>query len=152
MVLPPCPSRRQNICYIRCVPYDHIYFLGDYETIQHDEKLIRWQYIEPMNTLQEYSGAQQTVQNTHGVLQAQHECPCCSTDHQFGSSVADAEDFLREDTAKEEFAGSEETTQFFRKVYCFSICYTRKLYTEEDQNSTVFRKYEVGGTISGRNI
>ena len=66
--------------------------------------------------------------------------------------MADAEDFLREDTAKEEFAGSEETTQFFRKVYCFSICYTRKLYTEEDQNSTVFRKYEVGGTISGRII
>ena len=32
------------------------------------------------------------------------------------SSVADAVDFLREDVAKEEFAGNEETPNFLRKV------------------------------------
>ena len=30
--------------------------LGDYKVIQHDEKLIRWQYIESLNSLQEDEG------------------------------------------------------------------------------------------------
>ena len=93
----------EYIYYIRGVPYDQIYFLGDYATIQHDEKLIRWQYIEPLNTLQEEEGV--VLRNKLSKTRIEyymHNMNDRVVARTISSSVADATDFLREYTAKEE--------------------------------------------------
>ena len=91
------------IYYILGVSYDPIYLLGDYATIQHEEKLIRWQYIEPLNTLQEEEG----VVLRNKLSETRIECYVHNMNDRvaartISSSVADATDFLREYTAKEE--------------------------------------------------
>ena len=104
--------------------------LGDCKTIQHDNKLIKWQYIESLNALQEEEGLVlgNKLSKAH-INFSKHKMNVRMAAQTISSSVADAIDFLREDLSKKEFDGSEDTTTFLRKIdKLFDILNTKNIH------------------------
>ena len=95
--------------------------LVDKKVICHEQngKLeeIRWWYIESLNRLQEDLGFSfaNKLKNQH-IKWTRHKMNVSLAVQTLSSSVAAAIDFLRKEWQMENFAGSEATTDFIRKV------------------------------------
>ena len=95
--------------------------LGDKKVICHEQngKLeeIRWRYIESLNKLQMDLGFSfaNKLKNQH-IEWIRHKMNVSLAAQTLSSSVAAAIDFLRKESQVENFAGSEATTDFIRKV------------------------------------
>ena len=86
-------------------------------TILHNGDTISWQYIEKLHEIQQTDNLNlaNKLKAKH-ILWQQHKMNVKLAVQVLSSSVADAIDFLRDDLKMPQFAGSQQTTEFIRRV------------------------------------